>query len=195
MKKVISLILCLTCMVAMFAGCSNNKKNEDTAKEPSSNITENTGTKPENESTNNTTEPTVNEFEEPDNSNIDDGSLYFGLNGANGESVRLMIPKTLEPHCYPKYSSHFEEGWIKVTISAKDENHDMFTIYASSNDSYKEFENEKNYKVLCDDGVFTVIWFEYELSNISPDAEESVEMIKQNFTLLQESVVIRATEH
>ena len=70
----------------------------------------------------------------------------------------------------------------------------MFTIYAASNDSYKQFEGEKNYKVLCDDGNFTVVWFEHELANVAPEAEESVELLRQNFTLIQESVVIRATE-
>ena len=70
----------------------------------------------------------------------------------------------------------------------------MFTIYASSNNTYEQFKNEKNYKVLCDDGVFTVVWFEHELASISPEASESVEMLKQNFTLIQESVVIKATE-
>ena len=107
----------------------------------------------------------------------------------------MSIPKVLEEHYYPKYSSHFEEGWVKVTISAKDENHDMFTVYASTNDSYKQYETEKNFKILCDDGNFVVVWFEYELENIAPEAEESVEMLRQNFTLIQESVIIRALEN
>ena len=34
-----------------------------------------------------------------------------------------------------------------------------------------------------------------ELTDIAPEAEESVELLKQNFTLIQESVVIRATEN
>ena len=71
----------------------------------------------------------------------------------------------------------------------------MFTIYASSNDGYKQFEGEKNYKILCDDGNFVVVWFEHTLTDIAPEAEESVELLKQNFTLIQESVVIRATEN
>ena len=191
MRKIISLILCLICVLSLLVGCSSKKENDTKPNEETSNsVTENTETKP-----NSGTENVVDKFEEPDNSGMDDGAMYLGLNGANGESIRIFIPKVLEPHYYPKYSSHLEEGWVKITISAKDENHDMFTIYASSNDSYKQFESEKNYKILCDDGVFTVIWFEYELTNIAQEAEESVELLRQNFTLIQESVVIRAVEN
>jgi hypothetical protein len=178
----------------LVTGCSKNKTDNDEQKDTTSNIiesTENTETKPEESPE---TTP-IEKFDEPDNTGIEDGALYFGLNGANGESIRLSIPKVLEEHCYPKYSSYFEEGWVKITISAKDENHDMFTIYASSNDSYKQYETEKNYKILCDDGNFVVIWFEHELENIAPEVETSVEMLRQNFTLIQESVIIRALEN
>lgn len=195
MRKTISLVLCLTCVLALLVGCSSKKESiEDTNKEPSSSVTENTEnteTKPEEV----VDKITIDKFEEPNNSGIEDGSLYFGLNGENGESIRMSMPKVLEPHCYPKYSSHFEEGWVKITISAKDENHDMFTIYASTNDSYKQFETEKNYKILCDDGNFVVVWFEHELTNVDPSVEESVEMLRQNFTLIQESIVIRALDN
>ena len=195
MRKTISLILCLLCVTTLMTGCSKNKVDDEIQKDTTSNITEsaeNTEMKPE-ESTESTI--TIEKFDEPDNTGVEDGALYFGLNGANGESIRLSIPKVLEEHYYPKYSSHFEEGWVKVTISAKDENHDMFTVYASTNDSYKQYETEKNFKILCDDGNFVVVWFEYELENIAPEAEESVEMLRQNFTLIQESVIIRALEN
>ena len=191
MRKTISLILCLICVLTLMAGCSSKKDDVNPADDATNNVTENTETKPDDTNE----EIIIDKIEEPNNEGVEDGALYFGLNGVNGESIRMMIPKVLEPHCYPKYSSHFEEGWVKVTVSAKDENHDMFTIYAASNDSYKQFEGEKNYKVLCDDGNFTVVWFEHELANIAPEAEESVELLRQNFTLIQESVVIRATEN
>ena len=129
------------------------------------------------------------------NSNIEVNHVCFGLNENNGEYIDISIPNDINDYCSPIYSSYFKEGWINITIKEKETNTELFTIYASTNDNYKKYEKEKNYKILGTDGVYTVIWYEHDVpNNLSDKTKEIISQIQLNYTLIQETVTIKTPD-
>lgn len=128
------------------------------------------------------------------NANIESTKLRFGLNGDNGEYIEAIIPSAIEDVCVPSYSSDFKEGWMKITVGATDVNNPLFTIYASTNESYKDFEKEKNYKILGTDGIYTVVWYEHKLSdNLTDEVKVVISEIETYYTLIQETITIKTS--
>ena len=53
--------------------------------------------------------------------------------------ISFNIPENLKDKYIQKTSSSFSDGYYSVTICVKDTDFDLFTIYCSKNDSYKNF--------------------------------------------------------
>lgn len=171
MKKIICIFMCLSFVFLMLTGCNSNSNKES----------------------NSATPDTAQISKKND---TDEGTMYFSLGTDTNAKLKIVIPPSISDYCYPKYASYFEEGWINFTICALDENCDLFTIYVSSNDSFKEFEKENNYKILCTDGIYTVVWYEHKLSeNLTPEVKLAVDEIKLNYKAIQESAVIQIFEN
>lgn len=166
MKKFISLILIAIVCIGALSGCANNKIEEMTPEQ----------------------------IKEEQDKMIEEGCLYYGMSVDGNETVRVVIPASIGEYCYPKYSSNFDEGWFSLTISAKDESHDVFSVFASTGDKYKEYESKKNYKVLLKNDAYTVIWYEYDVEEINGDEsiKTAITEIKNHFSDIQKSVCVRA---
>lgn len=105
--------------------------------------------------------------------------------------ISFNIPKNLKDKYAQKTSSSFSDGYYSVTICVKDTDFDLFTIYCSKNDSYKNFEKEKNYEVLKKNKGYTCIWYEYgyvmadgsKMPQIIEDFKIEYKTIKTSFTI------------
>jgi uncharacterized protein (UPF0333 family) len=174
MKKIISIFLSII-LVFSLIGCSKMKENQ-------------TPTQNKENTTSKTNEVEIATY----NPEIKTTKINFGLNGDNGEYIEITIPSAIKDYCKPSYSSDFDEGWVKITIGATNDTNELFTIYASTDESYKSFEKEKNYKVIGTDGVYTVIWYEHNLSeNLTDEVKIVISEIENYYTLIQDTITIK----
>jgi hypothetical protein len=160
MKKTISVILVLIAIVTIFVGCDK---------------------KPENDTP--TNETTLNETME---------TLSFAIDDSFEKKVSFQVPHFWEGKHISRISSDFDAGYYSITICYKveDGNHiPLFTIYSAKGDTYKEFEDQKNYEVLENDKTYTYVWFEYDTPSIEdPTIKKDVELFKSYLGKIKDTV-------
>ena len=142
-------------------------------------------------SENNPTDGINNNNIETNETNTKDVIIEQFIDGTFENKITLRIPEKFNDKYVQKVSSSFSDGYYSITICVKDTNFDLFTIYCSKNDKYKEFEKEKGYEILKQDKGYTCVWYEYgytatdgsKLPQILEDFKIEYKAIKTSFTI------------
>ena len=104
------------------------------------------------------------------------------MDGEFKSCIKFKVSKELESCKTTRLSSSFEKGYCQITFCCKLEEDadtvELFTIYCSKDDRYKQFESKKNYHKLRNDGTYTFIWYENEIKEEYKVKEEYNKILK-----------------
>lgn len=129
----------------------------------------------------------------PETISVNPNNSYYAFN-QNGDTVlTIVLPEIMKNQGIPIYSSDFDEGWMKLTMAVGNKNIKLFTIYVSNDDSYKKFEQEKEYKILTEGQDYTVIWHEHKLpDNLNEEVKYIISEFKKEYNTVQNSIIINS---